>query len=52
MANLLTILGKGGLPRLEMVGAVPVGALLRDRWGRACLGSAGLQAGSGRLVRV
>ena len=25
VSNLLTILGKGGLPRLEMVGAIPVG---------------------------
>jgi len=30
VANLLTILAKGGLPRLEMVGAIPVGALVSD----------------------
>ena len=30
VSNLLTILGKGGLPRLEMVGAIPVGALVSD----------------------
>lgn len=30
IVNLLTILGKGGLPRLEMVGAIPVGALVSD----------------------
>jgi hypothetical protein len=30
VANLLTILGKGGLPQLEMVGAIPVGALVSD----------------------
>ena len=30
VANLLTILGKGGLPQLEMAGAIPVGALVSD----------------------